>query len=176
MRLTCLNTDKNLSTETNFQKCHRPVSEHDFLRTTNKFVFLVINLPVNSVNFNLFFRITLHLLLQPSSHSWVIMNPGFRNNFPNSRFLGHPFWSNNEPKWSARLLQGSAVLLEAVNSTEHLSTSDSSFGALSESLTETSKSRLLYLETERTGTDSMWPFYSTLWAGNNNLCGEIKKK
>ena len=36
MRATCLDADKNLSTETNLQKCRRPASEHDFLRTTNK--------------------------------------------------------------------------------------------------------------------------------------------
>ena len=32
------------------------------------------------------------------------------------------------------------------------------------------------LETERTGADSLRLFYSTHWAGNNNLCGEITKK
>ena len=36
---TCLNANKNLSTETNLQRCRRPASEHDFLRTTNKNCF-----------------------------------------------------------------------------------------------------------------------------------------
>ena len=39
VRPTCLDADKNLSTKTNLQKCRRPASEHDFLRTTNKNCF-----------------------------------------------------------------------------------------------------------------------------------------
>ena len=39
VRPTCLDADKNLSAETNLQRRRRPVSEHDFLRTTNKNYF-----------------------------------------------------------------------------------------------------------------------------------------
>ena len=50
----------------------------------------------------IFFCFTFHILLRPLYRSWKIMNAGFRKQF--SRLLGHPFQSNDEPKWSARPL------------------------------------------------------------------------
>ena len=58
-----------------------------FCEQQTKIVFLVINLPVNSVNsVNLsiisFFHFRLHISLRPWYHSREVMNPGFRNSFP----------------------------------------------------------------------------------------------
>ena len=81
VRLTCLEADKNLSAETNLQRCRRPTSEHDFLRTTNKNCFSC-DKPVSQfcklwVFFGSHFTFPRELCSAVFLHSHIIMNPSY---------------------------------------------------------------------------------------------------
>ena len=78
-------------------------SSTTFCEQQTKIVFLVINLPVNSVNsVNLNFFFQLHIPRYVATFVSFTGNHKSRISEQFSRFLGHPFWSKDEPKWSAR--------------------------------------------------------------------------
>ena len=126
MRPTCL------------QRCRRPASEHDFLRTkTKQIIFLVIKLSVNSVNLIFFASHFTFRCDIVSYRSRQIMNPGFRNNFPG-------FWDIHSDQMINPNEAQDRYMSGQLYSAEHLFRSGGSFGALSASSTpSTGTSRLL---------------------------------